>query len=191
MDFAASLTFFTIVGLGLCIVYGAKLNTIQFSLRSIFAIVTTTCVAMAFFASFGIVAFEMLGWLLTALMPPVNFILVAVLCVSVIHTRDEQQAIAIGRLVPLAGLAIADTVRVAAWLTVHEFGWPRIYFFIAVAAYLTALTSGYVAREVFRHLKKKPSSHGAHDYPRGIASSSDGISAGGQRQSTLAGSRST
>ena len=152
------LIFFVVVGAGLCIVYGAQAGKVQFSLRTVFVMVTTSCVWLAAFGTFGAAAYEMIGWLLMVLMPPVNFVLVALLTVSVLYTREEQQAVSIGRLVPLVGLAVSDTIRVGALLAASQFdgGWSWIYFLVYVVAYLTALTSGFVCREAFRKLKKKP-----------------------------------
>ena len=159
MNSLALLTFFTIVGVGFCMFYVAKLNGIelnkvQFSLRSIFILITAMCIIVASFVSFGTDVLAVLGVLMLWLMPAANFVLVAGLCVSVIHERDEPQAIAIGRLVPMVGLVVVETIRIAAWLLVQQSVAAWIYFLVAVSAYITALVSGYVAREVFRTLKR-------------------------------------
>lgn len=152
------LVFSLMVGVGLCVIFGAQLFRVQFSLGTVFVSVTVACVGLAMIAAMGPTVWSAIGWILMIVFPPANFIIVALLVITVLHARGEPQAVAIGRLIPLIGLAISDTFRVGGLLAALRFGpaTSGLYLFVCVIAYATSLISGHVCRRAHRRLTELP-----------------------------------
>lgn len=155
MPLEAILTFFLVVGVGFCVFYAARVGKVKFTLRSVFVLITTLCVGLAGFATFGPSVFYPLWVFASVATPPANLIVVAMLVVSVVHSRDEKQAGYIGMLVPLACLAISDSIRIGGLLTA---GFQALggssdatTIVIYLLAYLTSWASGSVCRHWFRN----------------------------------------
>lgn len=144
--FETLLLIFLFMGVGGGIYIAARTNKIRFSLQTIFGLVTAACVLFGFVAAFGPNAIELgLRLIYGALLPLANLIVISVLIVLTLNTRGEQQAIHIGRLVPLLALAILDVARIIMYGPMQNGG--AIY---TIAFYATAWLSGLACKRSFR-----------------------------------------
>ena len=111
MSPSLALTFFLLAGTGLSLYYAARLSKIQFSLKTIFVLVTAVCVSFGYFASVGTSGVESLLMFFLIALPLANLLFIAVCVVYVAHCRGEEQAVAVGRLIPLVGVFLLSVIQ--------------------------------------------------------------------------------
>ena len=138
------LVFVLVVGIGLCIYIAARTAKVRFSLQTIFVLVTVACVLLALSAAVGAnvignIALMVLGFV----MPLLNLMAIGVLIVLVINSRGMQQALQIGRVTPLVGLALLELGRGPTFGGEFPFGIVILLYYSAF--YVAAWFSGKVS----------------------------------------------
>lgn len=146
-NFELAVLFCTLFGVATLVSFMALAGKIKFSLRTIFIIVTSACVGFAVISAFGDEWFTVGFWALLLGLPIANFFVVAALFVSVVNTDGETQAIRIGWLTPLVGMAIVDCFRIAFDAGVLFKAYYIAYYLMA---YLAAWIGGLVCDRTYR-----------------------------------------
>ena len=112
--------------------------TPQFSLSTIFALITSFCLFLGVIVAFGPDVFYVLIYTL----PWFNLVAVAVTVTCLVRSSGESRATHIGRLIPLLALAV-HLPPIAS--SINEMAVVNF-----VVAYVTAWISGFVCRRVWR-----------------------------------------
>lgn len=112
-NFELAVLFCILFGVATLVSFAALAGKIKFSLRTIFIIVTTSSIGFALFSALGDEMFGLISIVLMLGLPLANILIVAVLFVSVVNSAGPYQAIRIGWLTPLVGMAFIDCGRIA------------------------------------------------------------------------------